>query len=260
MNLRADRELVLYRGDAIPPHVKASPRPDQELVSHMEAGLFARSFYGKTRSEVFDLTKQVPAHIGHEGDSEAQELYKHSPLISFSSSLRTAFSFMDGSERPKLVECHSLIEATHFVWELRLDERDLTKCFEPNEGCRRFCFKAGSKNMLRHFARLFEKEWMQEAEGGGCAGLLQALGACVSVANTDDRYHYAALIDAQTFVEKNCLGTRLYECARELAERHQEWLLCPLDAEGDPWPSGRFPMNPHLNLYGLFHEGEQVVP
>jgi len=224
----------------------------------MEAGLFARSFHGNVRSETFDLTKQVPAHIGHEGDVEAQELYKNSPLISFSSSLRTAFSFMEGSERPDLVECQSLIEATHFVWELRLDEQDLTKCFEPYEGCRRFCFKSGSKNMLKHFVRRLEEERMREAESGDCAGLLQALGACVSLAKMDDRYHCAAIIDAQTFIERNCHGTRLYECARELAQRHQEWLLYPLDAEGDPWPSGRFPMNPHLNLYGLFHNTEPI--
>jgi hypothetical protein len=78
-------------------------------------GLVARSFSGEIPRAVFDKPlEQVLAHVGHARGTPEQALAEHSPLISFSESSESAFSFMEGTGRPNLTSVvrHTLL----YIW------------------------------------------------------------------------------------------------------------------------------------------------
>ena len=93
-----------------------------------------------------------------------------------------------------------------------------------------------------------------EAGTGERHELASSLGQCAAAAHAadDSSDHYAIMIDARTFIERNCRGKRLYEQALRLARRHREWLLYPYDMGEDGCPSGVFQMNKSLAPVALY--------
>ena len=259
MNKSDVSQFILYRGDSIPAAVQSSVNPHRVLAEHFcGLGLVARSFCGEIPRAVFDKPlDQVLAHVSHERGTPEQTLAEHSPLISFSESLKSAFSFMEGTGRSNLTRCRRLHKATHFVWRLRLDRGDLQPMppgFPSHEGWYWFHYRADPVNCLEHMMRRVEEAYDLEAGTGEAHELASSLGQCAAAAHAaaDSRDHHAIIIDACTFIERNCRGKRLYEQALHLARHHREWLLYPYDMSEDGCPSGVFQMNKNLSLAALY--------
>lgn len=251
--------LVLYRGDSIPAVVRGSTDPHRALAEHFcGLGLAARSFSGKIRRSEFDKPlEQVLAHVGHEKGTPEQALAEHSPLISFSESLASAFSFMEGTGRPNLTRCRWLHQATHFVWRLKLDRSDLLPMaskLPSYEGWYWFRYRVDPVNCPVHIMRRIEDARDMEASTGERHELASSLGPYAAAAHAadDSSDHYAIIIDACTFIERNCRGKRLYEQALHLARRHREWLLYPYDISEDGCPTGVLQMNKNLSIAALY--------
>ena len=220
-------------------------------------GLVARSFCGKTPLAVFDnLPDQVLAHVRHEGGTPEQERAEHSPLISFSESLESALSFMEGIGRTELTRCRWLDEATHFVWRLRLNRSDLhpmPRGFPSYKGLYWFRYLADPVNCQEHIMHRVEKAFHMEASTGDVHELASALGqyaAAHTAASSAD--HDAIIIDTCTFIGRNCRMKPCYKQALDLAERNREWLLYPYEMSEDDRPSGVFRMNKSLYPVALY--------
>jgi hypothetical protein len=163
---------------------------------------------------------------------------------------------MEGTGQPNLTGCRSLHEATHFVWRLRLDRSDLQPMppeFPSYEGWSWFHYRADPVNCLEHITRRVEEAYDLEASTGETQELASSLGQRAAAEHTaaDSKDHHAIIIDASTFIERNCRGKR-YEQALHLARRHREWLLYPYDMGEDDCPSGVFPMNKNLSPVALY--------
>jgi hypothetical protein len=256
MEMQQDPEepkLFLYRGDFVPQEARNSPNRNRTFAAHFcDIGLIARSLSGKIpKSMFYDLLNQVPAHIGYMPGSKEEELARCSPLISFSENLECAFQFMVGTKGPNLTECRGLREATHFIWLLRLRRsyfQLLPRDRPQYEGCFWFRYRASSVNVRKQNERRLTQALNAEAHTGDLQELVEASGELVAANNADmdSRDHFAIIINASTFIERNCVGNPLYKRALSLAQRHREWLLYPCDTGEDGWPSGKFVMNEHL--------------
>jgi hypothetical protein len=249
--------MKLYRGDSLPPNVVQAP-------ARARGRTFANHFCGNGLMAKFadggsswllrgrDLLGLTLAHVGYDLGTPEQELHDHSPLISFSVGVETAFRFSDRTQRKDLAPSN-LDEASHFMWQLDVE---LSRPLEPGRYALRF--QSDPVNCEAIVEEQLHRGLQTQATTGDMDLIGQALmdAAAMEYARADETEHYAELIDVVPFVVAKSPrdgSNRLVENTVARATRDREWLLYPMDPMHDgPGYSARFPMNKHLSVSGCF--------
>jgi hypothetical protein len=207
-----------------------------------------------------DLLGLVVAHVGYELGTPEQELHDHSPLISFSEVIETAFGFSERTRRRDLITS-TIEDATHFVWALDVDQLER---LEAGRYALRFLADPANcedlvNEQLRRGLELEARTGDMDLIGQACLNL-----AAMSIAKAETTEHYAELIDVTIFVRAHLIPEPLARCAAlamERAERDREWLLYPKDPMHDgPGYSSRFPMNRCLSVCSYLKDSSLRAP
>jgi hypothetical protein len=250
------RQIKLYRGDSIPKSVSQSPKwkRGQTFANHFcGSGLMAKFSHGGSSRllEGRELPDLVLVHVGYEIGKPEQELAYHSPLLSFSECLDSAFRFSN-RKRSELEPCE-FYEASHFVWQL-----EVTLDQEKEPGRYAFKYQSDFINCEKIVCDELCRGQKITAQGGPLSAVAMPLmdGIAGAYADADQSEHYAEIIDVVTFINArgvlNC-DPQLVKNTLERATRDSEWLLYPMDPMPDGLGySGRLTMNEHLSVFCCF--------
>lgn len=242
------RKLVLYRGDR--------NREGRDFVTYgLLMGLRARFSDGGS-SRMLDkpggIVEYVLAHVGWNPGSDEEIFSKHSPVLSFSSSLEIAKSYMVGGKKSSCERCH-VRDSDVLLYRLEFDPEDLSPTSLDHISW--LLFERSVENCIPHL----QASWTIEE-----SLLLSRSQEIVRAEN--GLLHRALLIDVLGFLKAResefCSkfpkkAAELYGPALEKADRDKEWLLYPFDPMEDcsSVPATIFVPNRHLHC-----EGYRIVP
>ncbi|MDD5267078.1 MAG: hypothetical protein PHO08_08110 [Methylococcales bacterium] len=245
--------MKLYRGDSLPKETRGVNKlrrgktfaelfPANGLIAKFADGGHSSLIEGK------NLIDLVIEHIGYELNQPEQLLSDHSPMLSFSEKIETAFRFCTKrSKKIKYVECPSK-EASHFIWKL-----DVDLPIESEPGIYDLRFKANSIHVRKDVELQLEQALVEEAKSGNLHAIASAYLNYMAnqYVDADKQEHQAKLIDAVTFIQANNnsqKNNKLIFNALCRAKRDNEWLLYPCDPMDDGiGHSARFPLNENLH-------------
>ena len=251
------KTMKLYRGDSLPRQVYVASGRDRgrTFADHFCGNGLMAKFGDRGMSTLLqgkDLLDIVLNHVGYDVSHHEEALADHSPLISFSKDPETAFNFSERTGKKDLEECF-LEEATHFMWELEIELPS------PSElGRYKFTYKADPVNCRMLIQEQLQRGLLREAVRGDTETIAKAImnAAAMHTADSDERDHYAELIDVVTYVQTQDTSRRekrLVDNTLQRSSRDLEWLLYPKDPmlNGHGF-SARFSMNRHLRVYRCF--------
>ncbi len=259
MRINLRKAPILFRGDSLPNavtnHNDPRVRGKTWAEYYITEGLVAK-FASSGSEDIWrrDLRYLVACHVGYKRGTDPKKVnfetyvYNKSPFISFSSRMKTAFAFMDRTQKSKFENC-DIGDATHFVWSLEGIEWN-----RVGIGRFEFTYTASNESVEQFLAEDAEALQKMAADPDtldlGAFGPI--LGRLIVAQHTaaDNSIHRAELIHVVPFLLANFWHVGdIFLLLRALLRsyRSSEWLLWPKDPFGKSY-SAKFPVNKHLKL------------
>lgn len=247
--------MKLYRGDSIPRKILSTQPASRgrTFAKHFcDNGLMAKFADGGQPILLAgkDLRQLVEEHVGYTRGSQAEKLSRRSPMLSFSSSNKCAFGYSERRNRRRIrLENCDFLDATHFVWELRID---LPKPSRP--GLYEFQYFFDPKHCQEIVDLQVQKAHKIWDSTGNFDPLATALAPQIVIREglSDKSTHLACLIDVKEFLkeDREASNPEILALARQRAIRDKEWLLYPSDTmPNGQGLSARFVMNKDLKVF-----------
>lgn len=231
-------ELHLFRGDRVGDLIQ----PGFPVSQALTIGIFSKFVNGGSSESLANrpFSVQIADHVGHAAGTPAEAFMRKSTLISFTKNRETALKYMTGPA-PCDVELCAFPDATHFLYELRLDSTDLPEAKLGLCGVHHLQYRWSLENCHRH------------VQGNPMLELVE--GFVAGNASVERHVRHALLVDVVCFLENHgaMLDADTVRRGLERARRDAEWLLFPADPleDGSGQLSAQFRPNRHLFMTGF---------